>query len=286
MPRGDDWSPDEVSAAVDDYMALLLRELCGQPTRKREAARALQPRLHGRSLASIEFKRQNISAVLQAHDLYWISGYKPRGHFQHILAEAVEAWVARHPDFDRVSREVASATAVEHQDVDPTGFVVAPPKPRSSRFGPVNEEGAPVRRPSLLRDYLGIEARNRSLGRAGELQVVRFEQERLSRAGYERLAGKVDHVAASRGDGLGYDILSFETDGRERLIEVKTTNRGAETPFFASDHEVKVSRLERHRYHVYRLFDFKQRPRCYILEGAIDENCILNPASFRCSVIE
>ena len=42
-----------------------------------------------------------------------------------------------------------------------------------------------------------------------------------------RLAARVDRVSETRGDGLGYDVLSFETSGRERLIEVKTTNYGA-----------------------------------------------------------
>lgn len=52
-----------------------------------------------------------------------------------------------------------------------------------------------VQRAPVKRDYLEREARNRSLGLAGELLVM---------------------------DGAGYDILSFDTDGRERFIEVKT----------------------------------------------------------------
>ena len=36
------------------------------------------------------------------------------------------------------------------------------------------------------------------------------------------------------GDGAGYDILSFETDGTERFLEVKTTVGYERTPFFIS----------------------------------------------------
>jgi len=34
------------------------------------------------------------------------------------------------------------------------------------------------------------------------------------------LADKVDHVSQSNGDGLGFDVLSYEADGKERFIEV------------------------------------------------------------------
>lgn len=65
---------------------------------------------------------------------------------------------------------------------------------------------------------------------AGAEFVVRYEIARLSRENQERLAGKVERVSNTRGDGLGYDVLSFDGDGKERLIEVKTTRYGASTP--------------------------------------------------------
>lgn len=80
------------------------------------------------------------------------------------------------------------------------------------------EDPSPIRF-SGERNYLEIEARNRSHGQAGEEFIVLFERERLVRAGQRNLAKKIRHVALSEGDSLGYDILSFETDGRERLIE-------------------------------------------------------------------
>ena len=44
------------------------------------------------------------------------------------------------------------------------------------------------------------------------------------------LARKVIWVSEEEGDGAGYDIESFEPDGRPRLIEVKTTNGWERTP--------------------------------------------------------
>jgi hypothetical protein len=59
---------------------------------------------------------------------------------------------------------------------------------------------------------------------------IRLELERLQRAGKRNLADRIEHVARTQGDHLGYDIQSFEEDGRDRLIEVKTTRFGALTP--------------------------------------------------------
>jgi hypothetical protein len=43
------------------------------------------------------------------------------------------------------------------------------------------------------------------------------------------------------GDGAGFDIASFDPDGRERFIEVKTTNGAATTPFFLTRNEMAVA---------------------------------------------
>jgi len=59
-----DWSRLEVELVVADYFAMLWKELAGQPVDKTAHRKALQPQLNGRSHGSIEFKHQNISAVL------------------------------------------------------------------------------------------------------------------------------------------------------------------------------------------------------------------------------
>jgi hypothetical protein len=132
----------------------------------------------------------------------------------------------------------------------------------------------------LNKNYLEIEARNRSLGRAGEELVVRFEHERLWRAGKRSLADRIEHVAATKGDHFGYDIQSFEESGKERLIEVKTTRFGATTPFFASRNEVEVSDGRADEYRLYRLFKFKERPTLFILNGSLRQTCQLDPVRF------
>lgn len=107
-----------------------------------------------------------------------------------------------------------------------------------------------------------MEARNSALGLAGEQLVLRYEQERLSRSGQARLAGKITHISATETDSLGFDILSFETDRRERLIEVKTTRFGSFTPFFASRNEVEVFAQRQDRYQLYRLYESQNSRSC------------------------
>ena len=144
-------------------------------------------------------------------------------------------------------------------------------------------ETAPAYLPDFAavhRDYLALEARNRSLGRAGEKFVVELEARRLHGLGRGRLADKVEHVAATRGDGPGFDVLSFEPYGREKLIEVKTTAFGQLTPFYVSRNELARSDRDAPRYHVYRVFDFRRHPRVFDLPGRIDAHCRLDPVSF------
>ncbi len=134
-------------------------------------------------------------------------------------------------------------------------------------------------------NYLEAEARNASLGAAGEKFVLTLERTRLWQQGHRHLSNGVDHVARTQGDGLGYDILSFEPNGRERLIEVKTTRYGSMTPVFATRNEVdvsdNVSDAESESYHLCRVFTFEKEPRLFILPRPLIDSVVLDPMIFR-----
>jgi hypothetical protein len=219
--------------------------------------------------------------VLNEMGVFWIPGYKPRGNYQGLLAEEVARWLQNHPEFDRAALAAAEAPAVVPGPFDFSGFLEPQPElaPREYRV----QEAKAHTALGFFRDYMAREARNISLGDAGEMLALRYEQERLSRSGHDRLAGKVEHVSKKRGDGLGFDILSFEPTGEERFIEVKTTAFAKETPFFATAAEAEFARRNSSQYHLYRLFHFKATPRCLVLPGPLERNCVLNAASFRCS---
>lgn len=277
VPEGQDWSREEVEACVADYLRMLTLELNGQRYSKANHARRLLAQLDGRSRASVEFKHCNISAVMLALDYPYIEGYKPRGNFQALLIDVVEAQLQCAPALQEAAQAAVLRPAVPALLDSPESVWVPPP--RVQRIAEVPPTYAP-RFLAARRDYIAQESRNRSLGRAGELFVAELEARRLHAAGQPRLADRVEHVAATRGDGLGYDVLSFDEGGRERLIEVKTTAFGELTPFYVSRNEVARSEADAPSYHLYRLFDFRDRPRLFDLPGSIRSRCDLEAVTF------
>ena len=280
MPSG--WSRQEVDATVTEYFAMLAKELAGQTYNKAEHRRHLQPLLNDRSEQSIEFKHSNISAVLIELGFPYISGYKPRSNYQSLLFEVVSGHLAGQRQLLNLAAEDVERSIVVPTVDDILKVLTDPPRPAVSN----RRASEPAIRPyattrALLPvNYLEREARNNALGRAGEEFVINFEQARLIRARQEKLASKIVHVARDRGDGEGYDVLSYEESGVERLIEVKTTKYGRETPFFVSSNEVGVSQKRAKQYHLYRLFEFRNDPRLFTLRGALSDTCRLDPTSY------
>jgi hypothetical protein len=288
MAAGENWSPQEVRATILDYMAMLKFELARQGYNKTAHRRALLSKLEGRSEGAIEMKHQNISAVLRDMGHFWIPGYKPRSNYQTILAEEVERWIGAPPELDRHALAAAEAPAATPEHFDFGAFEVSSPSLRSGSEAGVREAAASygeTPRVAMKRDYAACEARNSSLGFAGEELVVKFEQYRLLKGGNDHLAAKVEHVSKTQGDGLGFDVLSFDADGVERFIEVKTTTFAKETPFYASSSELRFARENATRFSLCRLFEFRKTPKCYVLPGAIQDHCALDPVSYRCSFL-
>jgi hypothetical protein len=91
---------------------------------------------------------------------------------------------------------------------------------------------------------------------------------------------EIERVARTRGDGEGYDILSFEESGEERLIEVKTTTFGPYTPLFVTRNEVEASEERADEYYIYRLFDFRDDPKLFFVPGDIATSFDLEATPF------
>lgn len=274
------WSLIEVEATVADYIHMLLQELSGQSYNKTVHRKALLTKLNNRSEGAIERKHQNISAILIELGCPYISGYKPLGNYQALLKEVVENRISTDAIFDQAALTASVLPAIAPLKENFSGLVVDAPKlSLQTKEAPRNEyyQKAPQRK-----DYLEREARNASLGLAGEEFVLQYEHFRLHSLGQPSLADKVEHVAKTKGDGLGFDILSFETNGRERFIEVKTTSFGKETPFFISRGEVKFSKSHEQDYRLYRLFEFRKSPKMFELTGPVEKHCSLSPVTYIC----
>ncbi|HEY9143671.1 MAG TPA: DUF3883 domain-containing protein [Arenimonas sp.] len=281
MPRPTrrDWSNVEVAATVASYLAMLRLEYSGQAYSKTAFRRELVKRLDGRTEASVEMKYRNISEVMIELGFLPIRGYKPLANYQASLIDEVLAQVAGDETIDKAAAASVELSAAVPLLADITGLVVAPPKQTTRVADPaVQSRLIPHRR-----DYVEREARNRKLGLAGELFVLEFEARRLHALGKKALSDRVEHVSRTRGDGLGYDVLSFEESGREIFVEVKTTTNSLLTPFFISAGEVRFSKDNPEEFRLARVFDFRERPRMYIVPGAIDAGFTLNPVTYRAS---
>jgi hypothetical protein len=273
------WSQLENEAIVADYLDMLELELRGEPVNKTEHRRRLAPLLSGRSDGSIEFKHANISAALIDLGYAYVDGYKPRANYQDALLSVLEEQMVTRPALAALLRHRASEPAAVPSVEDLLARMEAPPSPEEARGRRVAE---PPRQVKV--NYLALEASNASLGRAGEEFVVNFERARLIHAGKGKLADRVEHVALIQGDGLGFDVRSFEANGGDRLIEVKTTTYGKYIPFFVTRNELQVSRDEADAYQLYRLFHFRRDPRLFSLPGALDKSCDLDPAVYTARV--
>lgn len=255
-----DWSREEVEAIVADYLKMLTLELAGQSYHKSKHRKNFQTKLNGCSDASIEFKHCNISAAMIDLGFPYIRGYQPRSNYQLLLGQVVEQQVSGATSLDQVALATVQLPASAPLQTDFKKVKTAAPSKNQLRS--LTEPRSPFDFKAVKRDYLEREARNRSLGLAGEEFIVLFEHWRLIELGQPRLADRVDHVSRSKGDGLGYDVLSFESDGEERFIEVKTTTFGRETPFFVSRGELDLSHCAKDQFHLYRLLSSERHPAC------------------------
>ena len=277
MPEA--WSSEEVAATVADYFVMLENQFRGEPFNKSAHNRRLQTILRNRSEGAIEFKHCNISAILLETGFPCIGGYKPRGNYQELLKDEVEVYLDLHADIVALAQAIVEAPVFDFAEplsIDDV-FVPAPSRDRAHVTYEQRQPSSPILRNV---NYLEREARNSSLGLAGENFVLDVEHRRLWELGLRSLAERIEHVAKTQGDGLGYDIVSYNADGRERLIEVKTTAFGSMTPFFASAKEVSVSD-SRQEFHLYRVFKFRETPRIFSLPGPLRESCTLDPVQFR-----
>jgi hypothetical protein len=154
------------------------------------------------------------------------------------------------------------------------------PPAAPSRKGTSTDRFRSKKRPN----YAERDARNRSLGLAGEELVLRAEGERLVRASRPDLAERLTHVSLVEGDSAGYDIRSFTDAGETLHIEVKTTRGPAQTEFFVSANELQFSREHADTYALYRVYNYDSATcsaKVYVKHGPLEDEHELLPIQYR-----
>lgn len=274
------WDWLECEAIVQDYFAMLEQEIIGNNYNKAAHRRALQAKLRNRSEGSIEFKHQNISAILIELGQPYISGYKPAFNFQRMLKEVVLAHIAADLNtLDTFADAASMGVKYTQNSVDWNNVLDRELPERIPRIKEAPREYL-ARKPN----YAERERHNRSLGEQGERFVLDFERFRLEQAGRPDLAKEIRWVSNDEGDGAGFDIQSFNVEREEELyIEVKTTSGGKYHPFYISDNELAYSKDKKAQYCLYRVYDFRASARLFQLEGAVDRYVNLQAKNYMAS---
>lgn len=134
-------------------------------------------------------------------------------------------------------------------------------------------------------DFNAINQNNSKIGFLGEKIV--FENEKRKLANLPDLQSRVQHVPQTKGDGLGYDVLSFDKEGNKMYIEVKTTTKDQNSPFFISRNELEFSKTHSGEYWLYRIFNFDKlvsansnKLEYFKLRGDISQIVDLTPVSY------
>jgi len=272
----DSWSNYEVELIVTDYFQMLSDELTGKPYKKSEHRKNLLPLLNNRSEGSIEFKHQNISAVLINFGQPYIKGYLPRYNYQKILEEIVINYLYNNLGIEDKFKQFADKDVHIKSTVNFEKLIIEPPV-----LGLVAEPSPSYHRSPIKVNYLEREQSNNKLGKSGEELVLHYEKWVLIKNGKDNLAELVRWISKEEGDGAGFDILSKNNNGSDKYIEVKTTKLGKETPFFFSRNELIFSQQHIKDFHLFRLFNFESEARMFTKIGGLDTICHSVPVSYK-----
>lgn len=249
---GQDWNDEELDLIVADYFSMLRLELVGEAFNKAQHWRSLIQRT-GRTKGSVERKHQNISAVLLELEIPTIAGYKPLPNYQGSILDAVDRFLVRNPQsltLQPVAKGISEAATL---------FVEPPPA-----IEPAQHTHEGLERLVRKFDPAERDSKNRVLGHAGEAMVLEHERRNLTSLGRRDLAERVRWISEVD-DSAGYDIHSFDRHGRDRYLEVKTTNGRQRTPFYLTRNEFAVSNEKPNLYRICRLYDFSRQPRMFEL---------------------
>lgn len=117
---------------------------------------------------------------------------------------------------------------------------------------------------------------NKRIGDLGELWALKYEMEKLRQCGLHKLVGKIKHTAKDEGDGTGYDIQSFDGNGKKIYIEVKTTKGGKNSTFYITRTELERSKIEKENFYLYRLYNYNEEndtAEILIIKGDLTNLC-------------
>lgn len=154
---------------------------------------------------------------------------------------------------------------------------------RPSKSENNKKEKANKERKGIKKDYKKSNEKNTALGSYGEQIILYNEKRKLEKIGLNK---EVEWVSKNTGDGIGYDIKSYDEKGNEIYIEVKTTTQSKNSSFFISSNEIDFSEQYSESYKLYRLYELdidnkdNDEVRYYVIDGNLKNELNLIPNSY------
>lgn len=263
------WDEELSRLAIEHYFEFLRKRTNGESDAGRVQQAIPSRLLQALGGAELLKRLQQISGALDAAGLAHLKEFPSMADPPSDVVTAVDAYLGSRgtevfggdPDFPLPTIEgPVSQYFVSPPDSGPQGH-------SAGRVSPV--------------DGVALDARKRNMGRRGEEFVLELERRRLTEAGRPDLAERVLWAANNRGDGLGYDIESFDDDGTPIVIEVKATDQGEKTKFLLTLNELETAEKRGAAFRLYRVFNLRDAPRLYELRGPLSACCELTPQVFR-----
>jgi hypothetical protein len=162
-------------------------------------------------------------------------------------------------------KQLIAANELVRRDVPQDGYDQMPPS--KTTF-----EGRDV-------DFEKQAKEQKELGDAGEELVKQHEIVQLQKRG---MHDKITEVRIAE-TGEGFDVYSFDENGREKFIEVKTTTGSWKNRFYLTRHELKFMRERESNFSLYRVYNFDEENNSgefFELTGDVEDQLIKEPTVF------
>jgi hypothetical protein len=285
----DYWTDEQSEFVCKYYIAQLKKHLLSKEPQKQQVAKNYLMSELGKSSKAVRLKLHHISSILVNSDLPYLESFKPIPRAEIDLIDWNETNVLKkilleefnEPDFlDFLS----SLSAKTEYSTEVTKEIQVEQPPDEDVFEHLENADQPSLRIRPKINYVEREIRNTKLGEAGETWVINFERQRLLAEGREDLANKIVWASKDVGDGLGFDIISYNSSGDKVYIEVKTTCLGKFSAFYLTQKEIQTSLKLGVSYYIYRVFDFNKETKLFTIENSLADSLDLVPTTFRATV--
>ena len=274
---------DIQNGIVDNYFSMLKAEVSSEMYSKADFRNHLKKQFGIDDPKLVEIAHRQISAILAEIGLPTIDGYATATKHSKELEAVVYAYIEDNSKLIKslwIDDDPASVNVPMELDDSKAVWVAEPPS--SDHLADAVRRWVPPVPMEL--DFRVREARNLNLAKAGERFAIAYERARLREIGRKDFLDRISWVSEIQGEDLGYNIHSYEKNGKNRFISVKTTNYGIRFPFYLTRYELAFAQKNPGSFYIYRIFNFSRNTRLFIVEKLAQKKKKMLPVMYRYNI--